>query len=746
MIKIILNNENLDIESKTVITIKKSQNLNGIQNQFSFSNNFNLPPTSKNLRLLRSNYLPSSKVKNMTVGYDVDIVINDCIYLRAQKMKVQKETQKGIPIYIVFSDNNFMQKAKKFLLNDINLGQTYLKSQFDFLNLNNSTDILRTAPITAQNSSGIVVLEEVPVLVNLVKLLEKLVVGLDYSFYGSLFLNDKLKKYYVNANYSEYGIGGVKFEKTKTIYDFLIDTLKTFNAYVDVSDSGRSVGIFLWNEIETTKKQFLDYSESYIDFEEYTSENGLSKKNTIEYSGSEPFYNSFFENNKSIVENSNYLKSNFGAGAMRLFDDQDLNDNGTLPVRVIGDKSEKTEINLYKFEETITNNVYYVLGQNNISPMYRAYTPNIQEIFNDFHFQYIKNISLPIIANLKFRYDAIFLQNLKLQNVFFVKQLSTYFLPLELNYSTKKDEIKLKSLMIENTRADVPIVFDLNISYGFLGQYIIGDASPLYSSQNISPQSIFTIVSFDFTKNKIFVTGNNNIRTQILATPVNIDIGTNFKLEFENASLINEISSSDLLFQFVSQEGGISRIAKINMQHNGIAKYVSEFKASNLPFILPINQIPFYQIWFNYAAKINTIANIPNTFAPQISNVGNINSAFVNYPMIKMQRSGFINIFLSVNAIYNVSTNGVLGKIEVAYDVYKNSIYVQTINLKSATVQNQQSATIIDIEEKNYNTFGNVGDEFTIIARLLTTAVTGQVAGSMRINKYNLKFTMSENL
>ena len=351
MIRIVLNNETLDIDDKTIVTIKKSQNLNGIQNQFGFSNNFNLPNTSKNIRLLRTNYLPSSKTKNMTVGYDVDVVINDCIFLRNQKMKVQKETSKGIPIYIVFSDNNFMQKAKDFLLNDLTVGLNYSKSQMDFLSLNLPNDveggIIRTAPISGQNASGLIAIEEVPALLNLVKLVERLIVKLDYSFYGSFFNNSKLREWFVNGNYSEYMVGGqIKFENTKNVYDFFIDVLKTFNAYLDVSDSGRSVGIFLWNEIETIKKSFLDYTEHYVDFEEYTAENQLAKKNTIEYSGSEPFYNSFFENNKSINESSNYLKSNFGAGAMRLFDDQDLNDNGTLPLRNFGDKAEKTEINL----------------------------------------------------------------------------------------------------------------------------------------------------------------------------------------------------------------------------------------------------------------------------------------------------------------------------------------------------------------------------------------------------------------
>ena len=75
MIKIIVDNEELDIDERSIVTFKKSQQLNGIQNQYSFSNNINLPKTAKNQRLLKINYLPNSKAKSMAVGYSCDVIL-----------------------------------------------------------------------------------------------------------------------------------------------------------------------------------------------------------------------------------------------------------------------------------------------------------------------------------------------------------------------------------------------------------------------------------------------------------------------------------------------------------------------------------------------------------------------------------------------------------------------------------------------------------------------------------------------
>jgi len=750
MIDIILNSEALDLEAGQVVTVKRSQNLNGIQNQYSFSNNINLPITAKNKRLLKINYLPNSKAKSMTQGYDVDVVLFGCIFLKKQKLKVQKESDKSISVYLVFTDSFFLAKSKEKIVNDIDLQVTYDKSQLQFLQYNLIDAFLRTAPISAQDSSNLIAIEEIPPLLNLVELVKRIINGLDYDFSGSFFTDDKLKKWYVNPNYSIYKVGGKPlFDKSLTVFEFLINTLKTFNAYIDVSDSSKAVGIFLWNDIEKAKQTFLDYSDKFVSYKEYSFEGGLAKINTIGYSGSQPFYDSFFENNKSIIEKTDYLNSSFGAGTMRLFDDQELSETFTLPLRLVGEVCETSEVNLYKFEDQLTQVAYYVNGNRNLSQMYKAYTPNILEIFNDFHFKYVKNIKLPTIANLKFRYDAIFLSELKLQNVFFVKQLSTYWLPLELNYSTKKEEVTMKCLMIESTAADVPIVFDLNISLGFNENYTIADASPLYSSQNASAQSIFTVVNFNQSKNRVYVTGNNGIRTQILATPVNIDIATMFKLEFENNDPINQIDSSDFLFQFTSEEGGVSRIAKINVTHNGRAKFVSNYRLDVTPTSYGIPQIPFFQAWSNFAEKIISVANITSTLDVTLGATGDFNTAVQNFKMIRLQRAGTLIIDFEVQATYYFNKNNLRASLELIYQVVKNGVPIYNINSKGAIIGTDTfEYTIYDNETKQFTVNGNANDEFSIIIQITgdTPGSGGDLSGLLTWQKLNYKYTINEQL
>ncbi|WP_395052800.1 hypothetical protein [Flavobacterium sp.] len=716
MIKIIIDNEDLDLPGNQIVTIKKSQNLNGVQNQYSFSNNFNLPSTAKNQRLLKINYLPNSKAKSMTQGYDCDMVINGCIFLKNQKLKIQKQTDKNISVYLVFSENIFIKKSKEVLLNDINLEVIYDKSIFKFLQLNESTGFIRTAPISAQNESKIVVLEEVPTLINVVKLIEKIVLGLGYSFYGDFFTNLTLKEYYLNPNFSIYGVGGApKFDNKLNCFQFLTSILKTFNAYIDPSDSDKSIGIFLWNEIDNLKKNFVDYSDYFEKFNDYAFEGGLSKINTIEYSGSQPFFNSFFENNKSIVEKSNYLKSDFGAGSLRLFSDQELTETFTLPLRLIGEVSETTEINIFKFENIKTTNVYFVNGTRFSSEMYKAFSPNILEIFNDFHLNYVKNISLPTVANLQFRYDAIFLTNFKMQNIFFVKNLSTYWLPLELNYSTKKDKINVKCLMIEKTAVEIPVVYDLTISFGFLEKYKIINASPLYSTQNTSPQSIFSIKYFNENENKIFVTGNNGIRTEIFSTPINIDIASNFILEFENIQPTNKINVSRLLFSFISEEGGVSRIAKISIDHNGFANYISEFRLPSLNYVYTSSAIGNNIYFLNVLQKITTLANIPTTNAIAIGQTNSQFTAINNTNVISLSKNQRIKFNLKSKSQHNLASFSPFNYLEINYYLFRNNFKIHTFYSKGQLFAGPTDNANFSYEfNANYEIDALLGDNFSL--------------------------------
>jgi hypothetical protein len=721
MIQIFINNEQLDLDADSLVTFKKSQQLNGIQEQYSYSNNFTLKNSSKNRRLLGINYLPNSKAKAMTAGYDVDVVLNGCIFLKRQKLKVQKESADTIPVYIIFTDSFFVAKAKAVLMTQIDTGVSYNKTLANFLALNTPDNIdARTAPVSAQDKSGFIVVEEHAILLNIKKLLTNIFTQLGYSYLGDILTDDDLPKYYIGPNVGWYGLDGTpQFEETLTVYDFVTALLKTFNGYIEVSDSSKSLGLFLWKNIEGVKSRFVDYSDKFVGFTDYSFEGGLAKKNTVAYSESPEFYNGFFNNNKSIVETTEYLKSDFGAGNLRLFEDQDLEDDGSLPLRLVGEITEPQTMNIFRFEETLSNVPVYYNGVLSYQNMYRAVSPNILEIWQTFHQAYCKNIALPTVGLLKLRYDAVLLANFKMQEVFFIKQLSTYWLPLELNFTTKKDEVRVKALMIEKTQVDVPVVFDQNLSVDFYGEVFILDINLLYAAYNISPAATMLITAADLTKNDIFVND-----TQILAFPTSIDVSAVFEFRVVNAETENVKSNWDVLFQFISEEGGVSRVGKINVQHNGRANFLSEFRSDlDVVYTHGQNDVDSYKRRLNFSAKITTPINIADTFAPQVGDVswGTGFPTFVARPpvefkVLEFDRDSNVEVELTIAHLHMECSNRG-GKAEartkIFFNIWKNGAPLMTV----------YSNGVID----RYKTFSTTEDFYNISARKTFSVLAGDV-------------------
>lgn len=743
MIKIIIKNEELDIDTAAVVTFKKSQQLNGIQDLYSFSNNFNLKDSAKNRRLLGINYLPNSKAKAMTQGYDVDVVLNGCIFLKRQKLKVQKETPGAIPVYLIFADNLFTATAKNILLSQIT-GFDYVKTLGDFLAHNTTNHIdIRTAPISAQDQSGLVVVEEVPALFHIKSLIEAIFTQMGWGFTGDILTDADFGNYYTSPNIGIYGTEGLlNFDVTKTVYAFMLDVLETFNGYIEVSSSSKMIGFYLWKNIEGLKKNFVDYSDKFVDFEEYAFEGGLAKINTLSYTDSPDYYNGFFDNNKSIVEKTEYLKSNFGAGSLRFFADQELNDDLTLPLRVVGETSEPKAMNLFRFEDVTTPVDIYSNGVKSNWPMYKAYSPNILELWQIFHQAYCKNIALPTIGQLKFRYDAIFLSEFRMGQVFFVKQLATYWLPMELNFTTKKEEVKIKAIMIEKTQLDAPIVFDQNLSIDFYGETFILDVFALYSAANVSPAQTIIITAADFTKNEIWVNG-----VQILASPTSVTVAAGFEFKVVNIEAENIKSNSDVLFQFVSQEGGVSRVGKINVAHNGRANYVSEFR-SNLDEEFILEKSNFNYVWFyaNQCNKIETAINLPTTFIPNKGTIEVFNSTVPDLSVFKnitlLKDAPIIKCSLNIGyARYDCSNRG--GKAEarnkVSYEVYKNGVFLATLHSNGA-IDRYSTVTLVTVVENNVvksTTFSGVaGDTFTAVIKMNASEENRPGSGTMDAKSY----------
>lgn len=749
MIQIFINNEQLDLDADSLVTFKKSQQLNGIQEQYSYSNNFNLKDSSKNRRLLGITYLPNSKAKAMTSGYDVDIVLNGCIFLKRQKLKVQKESPGSIPVYIIFTDSLFVAKAKEVLMAQINTSVVYDKTLANFLALNHPNYIYaRTAPVSAQDQSGFIVVEEHAILLNVKNLIELIFTQLGYSYLGDILTDGDLPKYYISPNVGWYGLDGTpQFDENLTVYDFITAALKTFNGYIEVSDSSKTVGLFLWKNIETIKAQFVDYSDKFVGFTEYSFEGGLANKNLVSYSESPDFYNGFFDNNKSLVTQTEYLKSDFGAGNMRFFEDQDLEDDGTLPLRTFGEVTEPQTLNIYRFEEATANVPIYYSGVLSYQNMYRAVSPNILEIWQLFHQAYCKNIALPTVAQLTFRYDAILLANFKMQEVFFIKQLSTYWLPLELNFTTKKDEVRVKALMIERTPADVPVVFDQSLSVDFYGEVSILDIFALYAAYNVSPAATMLITAADLTKNEIYVNG-----VQVLAFPTSVDVSASFEFKVVNIEAENVKNNSDVLFQFVSEEGGISRVAKINVAHNGRANFLSEFRSNpGETFHYGEEDVTNTERRLNYAAKITTPVNIADTFAPMVGDVYTQAEAVAAFKILQFDRDSFVNVNLAISHVQmRVSNRGGTGKAQVNayFIIYKNGAELMTVASFGAIDRYRTFAKVEDYYNVNVNkTFTvSAGDSISFAIKILGSKGGSHFDCHIYATDINWKFRVSEQL
>lgn len=758
MIDIFLNNERLDISDGAVVTFKRAQALNGIQDQYSYSNNFTLKPSAKNKRLLGINYLPNTKAKAMTAGYEVDVVLNGSIFLKRQKLKVQKESADAIPVYLIFVDNLFISSAQNKLLDAVNWGVLYtpILSEFYNRNVTAAGTTSRTAPISAQDTSGIIAVEEIPILLRADYMVQTIISSLGYAIEGDFFESADVKQYYFNPNLGIYATStGPRFDTKMTTYEFIIEALKLFNAFIVINDSNKSAGVYLWKNIETIKRNFRDYSSKFVNYKDYTFEGGLAKNNKITYSGSPAFYNSYFENNKSIVETATYLSSKFGAGNMRLFEDQEINEAGGVDLRIDGETADPNTINIYKFADALTPFSIYENGVKYTENLYGATSPNIYEIYIKFHQAYTQNIKLPTIGLFTFRYDIIFLSNFKMHEVFYIKQLASYWIPLEENHSTEKKDITVKALMIEKSRVDIPIVFDYNIVLGFYALFVFPDAGALYSAANRSPKSIFTVEACDFTKNNIFITGTSGVRTQVLSVPQNFDVTTRFILEVENCENVNAKTNSDLLFTFTSVEGGTSRIGKINIAHNGRASFLSEFRAIlDTEYAYARTNAADFTRYLNYSGRITTPINLPDTIDCNIGDEADLATALTDFRMLDFVRAEYVKVDLSIGwAEYHCSNRGgtATAFTKAAFNLYKNGVFLKTVYSSGATDSKKSGDTTITEVNKTASYFFNVVPGDKIAAIIVLSGGKGRawsagMDGGAKFKNIVWKFSCDEQL
>ena len=147
-----------DIKPDQVVTFKKSQNLNGIQDRYAYSNTVSMEKTANNKKLLELFDLPTNKVGSLMNGYEVDVVLNGAINLRNQTLKIQKENKETVETYLLYTDNALVVKLKGTYINAVASGYKYKKTISDFIDKN--------VFVETQQKSGLYVIEEMPLLIN----------------------------------------------------------------------------------------------------------------------------------------------------------------------------------------------------------------------------------------------------------------------------------------------------------------------------------------------------------------------------------------------------------------------------------------------------------------------------------------------------------------------------------------------------------------------------------------------------
>lgn len=587
MIEIFRKGFRLDINPAQVITFKKSQNLNGIQDRYAYSNTIPLDKTANNKKLLELFDLPTNKVASLMNGYTVDVVLNGSIQLRNQTLKIQKESFDKIDTYLLYSDNALVVKLKEQYLNAIAAGFLYKKTLVEFMGLQDEV-LARTALVETQEKSGLYVIEEMPILIQLQELIRLIFAQNNYSVFGDFFVaNNDVSEYYIAPNQGVYQIYSTgdgfapTFEATLNAFDFLSQTLAFFNCYADVDDTYKTVVVNKWTNLDSYKNNYVDYSKYFVNYTDYTFQSKLAKRNEMTYADSGTLFNSFFPNNLSGQDKATYLSSAFGAGSLLTFDDTEVQDDLTIPLRANGATGETSAVRIYKISASTIDTKVYVGGVANNVTAKKAISVSMLTIYNSFHKSYTDFILTPLVTNLVFRYDAILAATFSLTKVFFVEQLSSYWIPLEINFSTKKDQISIKAMLIKKRKVPSPTLNDFNsvfLDFKEKAVFPLTYLTGMYPEPpNAYPWDVVIFKAYDQDVNTLFV-NDFEVPANTLPQAFTLADITSIKIQANKVTdTVPDTNTDSLYIQAIDTNGGVSNEAYINIKHTGVANLESNF-------------------------------------------------------------------------------------------------------------------------------------------------------------------------
>jgi hypothetical protein len=630
MIEIKKQGFRFDIDPTQVVTFKKSQNLNGIQARYAYSNTISMDKTANNIKLLELFDLPTNKVTSLMNGFTVDVVLNNSVQLRNQTLTVQKETKLKVETYLLYSDNALVVKLKEVYVNDLVADLKYKKNLPDWaaMRLN---PLARTAFTETQAKSGLYIIEEMPLLINMREIIRRMFEGIGYTVFGDFFLpGGPAGEYFVAPNqgtYQVYSGSGEGFSPTfdtnLDAFSFLSQVMTFCNSYADVDDTYRTVVINQWTNLDNYKTNFVDYSKYFVDYQDFTFQSKLARRNDMTYADSDETYNSFFPNNLSSQDSTVYLASKFGAGALNIFDDDTLNDDGTIPVRPNGVLGETSAIRIFKIAPEFRQLQMFIGGVAFPIGGLVARPVSMREVYTEFHKDYIDFILTPVVQNILFNYDAILADTFSLTRVFFIAQQSSYWIPLEINFSTKKDEIKIKAMLIKKRKVPSPILNDFNsvlLNFKERAVFPLEYLRSMYPEPpNAYPWDVIVFKRYDQNINSLYV---NDVLVTSASLPRAFALSSvvSIKIEANKASDITpDKNTASIYLEAIDTNGGISNEAFINVKHTGRASLESNFAQSDTA--LHYQRLGFDRgnVWFmpfNYVVGLKP--NLNNTISSAV--------------------------------------------------------------------------------------------------------------------------------
>lgn len=704
MLEIFRKGLRLEIPSTQVVTMKRAVNLNGIQGSYAYSNTVSLEKTANIIKLLDLPELPAGKVNTLQDGYEVDIVMNGSIQLRKQKLKITKETTDKVDLYFLFSESSLMAKLKSTYVNSIVEDLKYKKTITDFVSYSNNMSV--TALVQTQSVAGQYVIEEMPILINIQKLIIKIFTDNNYSVFGDFtLLTNTIKDYYIAPNqgvyeiYSGTGDGfSPKFETNLTLFELLNQTLAFFNCYVTIDDTYRNVVINQWSNLNKFKNNFVDYSKHYISYQDYQFQSKLSKRNELTYSDSDTLFNSYFINNLSSEEKSVYLDSKFGSGSTNLFDDSGV-EAGIIEVRPNEELGESSAIRIYKLGSTLISQTVYQNGTPNTVTGLKPISVSMRTVYDEFHKDYTDFILQPLIQNVKFKYNDILASDFSLTKVFFLEQLASYWIPLEINLSTKKDYILVKAMMVKKKKFARPILNNFNsVLLNFKQKVIFPKSFLLYMypmPPNEYPWETVIFNSYDQDKNRLYI---DDVLIPAATLPRSFDVPTltNSSIVIEankDSDVFVDTNSDSLYLTAIDTVGGISNMAYINLKHTGIAELESNFMQmgtasrsfSSFGSGLLGGQKRYWNILEYYVGTKPNLNNTVNTagveFMGVLTDAFNVIEAIETYTNVnvkinpfKIRLEGYKNQTAHMRASIKLFVQHGLGTIQVAeYSITDNA-------------------------------------------------------------------------